>query len=225
VRVQSNVKLSDLYDEWKQKPMLNLPNVSIISSDKWSDGHQADPEEPRCLFCEREFNLFRRQHHCRVCGLLVCNSCSTKSVKKEDNSVRACDSCYNRLFYEEKRNRQQSKGSTDGVARTASSNSQPEDKRASARKSNTLASDRAALFGDAKSGSDSKLDAKATAGSQAGLAGVHDVLSETRQQFAERGERLNQLSEKTSNMANAAAEFAQMARKLREQQEQQSRWW
>jgi len=29
-----------------------------------------------CALCKNYFNLFRRRHHCRMCGSLVCYYCS-----------------------------------------------------------------------------------------------------------------------------------------------------
>ncbi|XP_067684205.1 rabenosyn-5-like [Haliotis asinina] len=35
-----------------------------------------DSEVPACLCCERSFSLRRRRHHCRICGGIMCESCS-----------------------------------------------------------------------------------------------------------------------------------------------------
>lgn len=38
----------------------------------WIDGTTVT----RCPSCTASFNLTRRQHHCRLCGSIMCNSCS-----------------------------------------------------------------------------------------------------------------------------------------------------
>ncbi|XP_066550908.1 zinc finger FYVE domain-containing protein 26 isoform X2 [Amia ocellicauda] len=51
-----------------------------------------------CMVCRKErFTMFNRRHHCRRCGRLVCNSCSTRKMQVEgcrEEAVRVCDQCY-----------------------------------------------------------------------------------------------------------------------------------
>ena len=51
-----------------------------------------------CMICGKEFYFFRRRHHCRSCGNLVCDSCSPDFViveeLKEQGEVRVCVQCY-----------------------------------------------------------------------------------------------------------------------------------
>ena len=35
-----------------------------------------DDEYEACMLCDEDFWLFRRRHHCRCCGNLVCDECS-----------------------------------------------------------------------------------------------------------------------------------------------------
>lgn len=53
-----------------------------------------------CMLCESEFNLFRRRHHCRKCGSLICGSCSSKTMNVRGRDGRSCDSCYLKFFSE-----------------------------------------------------------------------------------------------------------------------------
>nr|XP_020655714.1 zinc finger FYVE domain-containing protein 26 [Pogona vitticeps] len=57
-----------------------------------------DEAEDTCMVCKTErFTMFNRRHHCRRCGRLVCNSCSTKKMVVEacwENPTRVCDQCY-----------------------------------------------------------------------------------------------------------------------------------
>ncbi|XP_039598163.1 zinc finger FYVE domain-containing protein 26 isoform X1 [Polypterus senegalus] len=60
-----------------------------------------DDQQLLCMVCKKErFTMFNRRHHCRRCGRLVCNSCSTKRMLVNgcrEDAVRVCDQCYS--FY------------------------------------------------------------------------------------------------------------------------------
>lgn len=47
-----------------------------------------------CYKCEVPFTVFRRRHHCRVCGQVFCNSCSAYFLNLAV-TVRVCESCFN----------------------------------------------------------------------------------------------------------------------------------
>lgn len=64
-----------------------------------------DSRADRCMSCSEAFGVWRRKHHCRLCGRVVCWSCSTKKFLiasyeegKEDIVARACDGCYESTF-------------------------------------------------------------------------------------------------------------------------------
>ena len=46
-----------------------------------------------CQKCGVPFTFLRRRHHCRLCGALVCNECSSnrKLIPTESKPVRVCD--------------------------------------------------------------------------------------------------------------------------------------
>lgn len=48
-----------------------------------------------CYKCEKNFNSFRRRHHCRYCGLLFCANCSKLGVFLSNGVKldRTCDKC------------------------------------------------------------------------------------------------------------------------------------
>lgn len=49
-----------------------------------------------CVLCQSAFTAIKRRHHCRACGILVCNQCSrTRQLlpNVDKNAVRICDSC------------------------------------------------------------------------------------------------------------------------------------
>ena len=51
-----------------------------------------------CYGCEEPFTMFRRRHHCRMCGQIFCNTCSSYSLDgsmfNTQGLVRACRLCY-----------------------------------------------------------------------------------------------------------------------------------
>nr|CAB3252711.1 hepatocyte growth factor-regulated tyrosine kinase substrate L homolog [Phallusia mammillata] len=60
----------------------------------WKDGRE-------CQKCKTEFSLVQRKHHCRACGGIFCDRCSSKQaiipkygIEKE---VRVCDACFDKL--------------------------------------------------------------------------------------------------------------------------------
>lgn len=84
-----------------------------------------DDTSPICQLCADAFSLTNRRHHCRACGVLTCDRCSTKRLRlsaaaedallspggsnsgkersgsrKDDGMERVCDGCFNRLLYE-----------------------------------------------------------------------------------------------------------------------------
>jgi hypothetical protein len=56
-----------------------------------------------CMVCAEKFGTFRRRHHCRNCGRLVCHSCSGSKMLlvhvDKKSAVRICDTCV--TFYDE----------------------------------------------------------------------------------------------------------------------------
>ena len=53
-----------------------------------------DDASPTCLLCGGKFNGYSvRRHHCRVCGKLVCGTCSRARVARRGKAVRACRDC------------------------------------------------------------------------------------------------------------------------------------
>ena len=61
------------------------------------DSWQKDSETTLCTLCENPFNIWRRRHHCRSCGRLVCDACSrSRRVPHGSGHARverACDRC------------------------------------------------------------------------------------------------------------------------------------
>ncbi len=55
-----------------------------------------------CYGCEEAFTMYRRRHHCRMCGQIFCNNCSSFYIDgmlfNIPGLVRACRLCYDQLF-------------------------------------------------------------------------------------------------------------------------------
>ncbi|XP_020514107.2 FYVE, RhoGEF and PH domain-containing protein 6 [Labrus bergylta] len=56
-----------------------------------------DPRTTMCMICICEFTLTWRRHHCRACGKVVCQSCSSNKHCLEylkNQLARVCDQCF-----------------------------------------------------------------------------------------------------------------------------------
>eukprot|EP00117_Sycon_ciliatum_P030467 scpid58309/ scgid5913/ Hepatocyte growth factor-regulated tyrosine kinase substrate; Hrs; Protein pp110 len=60
-----------------------------------------DKEATQCHLCRTAFGVFTRRHHCRNCGNVFCDQCSSKesTIPKYgyETPVRVCDTCYSQL--------------------------------------------------------------------------------------------------------------------------------
>ena len=79
------------------------PPISAVS---WIPNHLTS----HCLSCNAEFRFLKRRHHCRRCGLIFCEDCSSRRVSLPGlgggAAVRVCDKCYEQI----KRERRDSLG-------------------------------------------------------------------------------------------------------------------
>lgn len=59
-----------------------------------------DDEATHCRQCEKEFSISRRKHHCRNCGHIFCNTCSSNelALPSYPKPVRVCDGCHTLLL-------------------------------------------------------------------------------------------------------------------------------
>lgn len=60
-----------------------------------------DPRTTMCMICTCEFTLTWRRHHCRACGKVVCQSCSSNKYCLEylkNHLARVCDQCIDVLL-------------------------------------------------------------------------------------------------------------------------------
>ncbi|XP_070595258.1 RUN and FYVE domain-containing protein 1 isoform X6 [Erythrolamprus reginae] len=59
-----------------------------------------DDEATNCKQCEQAFSISRRKHHCRNCGHIFCNTCSSNelALPSYPKPVRVCDTCHTLLL-------------------------------------------------------------------------------------------------------------------------------
>ncbi|XP_065887674.1 myotubularin-related protein 2-like isoform X2 [Dysidea avara] len=61
----------------------------------------SDDQVSECKSCRKEFTVIRRKHHCRACGDIFCNQCSSQQHSLPHLGypapVRVCDGCQKRL--------------------------------------------------------------------------------------------------------------------------------
>lgn len=87
----------------------NNNNGNTSSSNNSNNGHDfynskqhwmPDQLCKHCYACDTPFTVFRRRHHCRLCGQVFCASCSAyfvPSQKKGSSTLRTCQMCHEQV--------------------------------------------------------------------------------------------------------------------------------
>jgi len=91
--------------EWMAHIKKCIDDLIRKSGKKPADSHAApwvpDNETKLCMHCKTvEFTFINRRHHCRKCGMVVCNDCSNKRVMLPEQSskpLRVCLSCHDEM--------------------------------------------------------------------------------------------------------------------------------
>lgn len=75
----------------RENQTLQIENTKHLAR-KWTDDH----EVTHCTACGKLFTVTVRKHHCRNCGNIFCNECSsrTAAIASSKKPVRVCDLCY-----------------------------------------------------------------------------------------------------------------------------------
>jgi len=72
-------------------------NSAVLTARAWVE----DNEAKDCMACKKVFSFVIRKHHCRNCGGIFCNDCSSKkmAILKYGviEPVRVCGSCFVKL--------------------------------------------------------------------------------------------------------------------------------
>lgn len=87
--------LSALHELGRENQTLQIETAKHVNR-KWAD----DSEVHNCTRCQKLFSVTVRKHHCRNCGNIYCNECSTKNamIAAYKKPVRVCDGCYDELI-------------------------------------------------------------------------------------------------------------------------------
>lgn len=80
-------------------PLHSAASASLSSSEQARRSRFWLPDDTAsaCLACQAEFGVVRRRHHCRGCGLLLCDECTQRRVlipaTDDAEPRRACKFC------------------------------------------------------------------------------------------------------------------------------------
>ena len=92
-----NEWLVAIQDAVKAHRKANGMNTAANLAPVWAQ----DSDSSACPFCSTAFTVLRRRHHCRACGSVACDNCSTKRIPlphvDEKKNSRVCDKCYDKL--------------------------------------------------------------------------------------------------------------------------------
>jgi len=91
--------------EWMAHINKCIQDLLRKSGKKAVDEHAAvwvpDSEANTCMHCKKvQFTLVNRRHHCRKCGVVCCNTCSSKRFllpAQSSKPLRVCMTCYDEL--------------------------------------------------------------------------------------------------------------------------------
>ena len=75
---------------------LRIGSHKFVSRHEWVN----DKERSGCNLCMRNFHTWRRKHHCRMCGEVICSDCSMIRVVPlaivGPSKLRLCKACLSR---------------------------------------------------------------------------------------------------------------------------------
>ena len=205
------------------KEPMEFPKFLVLNKlhsghDKWTN----DANSPHCLLCVGIFTWNNRRHHCRNCGILCCDSCSSKNLSYQDGnggleSLRVCDGCFNSLLYS-CQCRQIDYALTEKQKTAALKDANVRAKQKSENEGNED-NQKSSLFswgGSSAGGGGGNGESK--------IVSTKNVHNETMDALIERGDKISQVHEKSQAMEEAASEFSKNAKKLLQQQKESSFW-
>ncbi|XP_043559577.1 RUN and FYVE domain-containing protein 1 isoform X2 [Chiloscyllium plagiosum] len=79
---------------------LKMEDIKEVNKALKGNAWLKDDEATSCKQCEKEFSISRRKHHCRNCGDIFCNNCSSNelALPSYPKPVRVCDTCHTLLL-------------------------------------------------------------------------------------------------------------------------------
>uniref|UniRef100_A0A668ASV6 RUN and FYVE domain containing 1 n=1 Tax=Myripristis murdjan TaxID=586833 RepID=A0A668ASV6_9TELE len=83
-----------------QRSKLKMEDFKEVNKALKGHAWLKDDEATHCKQCQKEFSISRRKHHCRNCGDIYCNSCSSNelALPSYPRPVRVCDVCHSLLL-------------------------------------------------------------------------------------------------------------------------------
>ena len=85
---KSEDRVSELSGPSRATRIVNLPRLHSLKQTQWVN----DEDRFSCHICNKRFSIFRRKHHCRACGEIICSSDSLHH-RIADKTSRVCVSC------------------------------------------------------------------------------------------------------------------------------------
>ena len=85
---------SALYEMGREQQKSSLKEAKLADR-KWQD----DTAVEWCNTCHKKFSLSVRKHHCRNCGKIFCQECTSNQAVTPSNKgrVRVCEPCFKEL--------------------------------------------------------------------------------------------------------------------------------
>jgi hypothetical protein len=85
-------------DIWVAGSKRCIHRIFSTKSDYTDVGWVLDEDSQNCMICSKEFWFLVSKHHCRICGNLICSSCSDSEVLvkelPQEGPQKACSMCY-----------------------------------------------------------------------------------------------------------------------------------
>jgi hypothetical protein len=83
-------------------------NKIKLANHEYDIGWLMDSDSAMCLGCGEEFGYFTSKHHCRLCGLIFCDDCTTYKYEipclAEVEGSRVCSNCFIKATNEKEEN-------------------------------------------------------------------------------------------------------------------------
>jgi len=235
-------KMRSALDYWLGRKTAKWTPQIVIDEDI-SKGTIPDSNSPggsdsfSCYLCWSKFGtLMNRKHACRVSRRYVCEECSRSRITKGGKEFRVTDGQYQVALsmaqkgtkdeLQRKKNQRNDRKQHIMAQAQAHRNRASGERLVQSSREKQEDSARDELFGNAATAVANSvknfffeevevLDEEST---EDQLQGIAATLSQTKDAFNERGERLNSLSEKTAALKDASRDFAKMAQELEKQQ-------
>lgn len=168
-----------------------------------------------CAICWGVFgSILNRKHKCRFSVRYVCDDCSTKRIKVDNQDQRTSDGQYSLARTDVVRLKADKfKEQQEMLQRRKEQMEHTRLQRLEKEKADQLQRD--SLFGGIMEKATSLLSGDDDIDA---VGGLHASLGQTRDALNERGDRLNTLGEKTEKLMNASEDFAKMAKELEKSQ-------